>query len=66
MHLVGKVRGQIPSKLQIDPTGNHGVMLLGHNPNTRFMPLRHKENVFGNLTVLQKNELIEAFYPTHF
>jgi hypothetical protein len=27
--------GQIPTKLQIDPTGNHGVMPLGHYPGTR-------------------------------
>ena len=30
MNLVGKVWGHIPTKLQIDSTGNHGVMSLGH------------------------------------
>jgi hypothetical protein len=47
MHLVGKVWGDIPTKLQIDPTGKHRVMSLGHNPSTRLMPQGHKVSVYG-------------------
>ena len=39
--------GHTATKLQIDPTGNHRVMLLGHNPSMRLMPLRHKINVYS-------------------
>jgi hypothetical protein len=55
MHLVGKVWGNIPTKLQIDFTGNHGVMPLGHNPSTRLMPLGHRVSVYGNKKVPNKN-----------
>jgi hypothetical protein len=47
MRLVGKVWRHTPIKFQIDPTGNHGVMPLGHNPSTRLMPLGHKVRVYG-------------------
>jgi hypothetical protein len=47
MLLVGKVWGDIPTKLQIDPTGKHRVMSLGHNPSTRLMPQGHKVSIYG-------------------
>ena len=47
MDLVDKVWGHIPTKLQIDPTDNHGVRPLEHNPSTRLMPLGHKVSVYG-------------------
>ena len=47
MHLVGKVLGQIPTKLQTDPTGNHEVMSLGDNPSTRLLHLGHNISVYG-------------------
>ena len=58
MNLVDKVWRHIPTKLQIDPTGNHGVRPLGHNPSTRLMPLGHKVRVYGNCA--------QTFWNTRF
>ncbi len=52
MHLVDKAWRHIPTKFQIDPTGNHG-----------FMPLGLKVNVYGNattkITVLKHSGTVE-------
>ncbi len=61
MHLVDKAWRNIPTKFQIDPTGNHGFMPLGlkvnaypkNNSHETFRNGRKRSNV---LTVYKTNE----------
>ena len=53
--------GHIPTKLQMAPTDNHGVMPLGHNSSTHLMPLGHNRNVYG--TRINHVLFVEFYYP---